>query len=165
MTRVRAGFTLLEMLIVIGVVGILLALGIPMLRPPAAYLFASDLKAMVQQARFEAIKRNRPVAVVWDSASKTYTTRFDAANTTFSNPSSACTSASPTILNTKRTSEYRNLNVSTNMSGNGIVWLPTGLPKPCGTGVLNSTTTVNDGRAKYNVVVSLGGRVKVEKSL
>lgn len=160
MKRVQAGFTLLEMLIVIAIMGILLALGVPMLRPPSAYLFATDLKAMIQQARFEAIKRNSPVAVIWDSTDKTFTTRFDAANTTFADPSTACTSTSPP-LNTKRASDYRNLSISTNMSGNGIVWLPTGSARECSNNLGNSRITIDDGKKPFYVFVSMGGRVRV----
>lgn len=159
--KAHAGFTLLELLIVIGIMGILMAVGIPMLRPPSAYLFATDLKAMIQQARFEAIKRNRPVAVVWNSSNQTYTTRFDETNTTFANPGSACTSTGPMILNTKRASDYRNLSVATDMSGNGIVWLPTGLARGCSSGLGNSTTTVNDGKKPFYVIISTAGRVRV----
>lgn len=162
MTRVRAGFTLLEMLIVIGVMGTLMAVGIPMLRPPSAYLFANDLKAMILQARYEAIKRNTPVAVVWNSASQSYTTRLDATNTAFANTTSACTSS--TVLSTKQLSDYRNISVSTNMPGNGIIWLPTGLARSCTTGVGNSTTTVDDGRQTYKVITSAGGRIRLEKA-
>lgn len=162
MTRIRAGFTLLEMLVVVGIMGIFLALGIPMLRPPAAYLFASDLKAMIQQARYEAIKRNTPVAVVWSSTDRTYTTRLDAANTNFANTNGACTSG--TVISTKQLGDYRNISISTNMPGNGIIWLPTGLARSCTTGLGNSTTTVGDGKQSYNVVTSANGRVKLEKA-
>ncbi len=162
MTRVRAGFTLLEMLIVMSIMGILMAIGIPMLRPPSSYLFANDLKAMILQARYEAIKRNTPVAVVWSSTNRTYTTRLDATNTTFANTNSACTSS--TIISTKQLSDYRNVDISTNMPGNGIVWLPTGLARSCSTGVGNSTTTIGDGRQTYKVITSAGGRIRLEKA-
>lgn len=162
MTRIHAGFTLLEMLIVLGIMGILFALGIPMLRPPSAYLFASDLKAMIQQARYEAIKRNTPVAIVWDSANQTYTTRLDATNTAFANTNSACTSG--TVINTKQLKDYRNISISTNMLGNGIIWLPTGLARSCSSGAGNSTTSVGDGRQTYNVITSTSGRVRLEKA-
>ncbi len=164
LVKTRAGFTLLEMLVVLGILGIFFALGIPMLRPPSSYLLANDLKAMVQQARFEAIKRNTPVAVVWNSTTRTFVTRFDQTNTTFAAPGSACTNTTPEgLLNTKRLDDYRNISVTTNMSGNGVVWLPTGLNRSCGGGVGNSTTTIGDGSNSYNVVISVSGRVRIEK--
>jgi hypothetical protein len=49
------------------------------------------------------------------------------------------------------------------MSGNGVIWLPTGLNRPCGSGLSNSTTTISDGRASYNVIISLSGRVRISK--
>lgn len=164
--KTRAGFTLLEMLIVIAIMGIFMALGVPMLRPPSSYLFANDLKAMIQQARFEAIKRNTPVAVAWNDNDKAYTTRFDESNTTFAAFSTLCTApvnsgGSVKIINTKRASDYRSVSVSTPTAPNGIVWLPTGLARSCtGSGLSNRTITINDGRKPHYVVISSAGRIR-----
>lgn len=162
----RAGFTLLELLIVIAIMGIFMALGVPMLRPPSSYLFANDVKAMIQQARFEAIKRNTPVAVAWNDNDKAYTTRFDQSNTTFTAFSTLCTApatsgGSVRVINTKRASDYRSVSVSTSTTLNGVVWLPTGLAKSCtGNGLSNTTITINDGRKPYYVVISSAGRIR-----
>lgn len=120
------GFTLLELLLVLGILSILFALGIPMLRPSYAYLFASDFRAMVQQARFEAIKRNLPVAVVRNGQQYTTLVKNDAAIN--------CTTTNSTQINIKRAAEYRDVQISdgdTTGTGNGIVWLPTGLARAC----------------------------------
>lgn len=163
MKKVQVGFTLLELLIVIAIMGILLALGVPMLRPPSSYLFANDLKAMIQQGRYEAIKRNTPVAVVWNGANKSYMTRFDENNTTFSSFETLCMSEGANIktINTKRASDYRSVSVSTNFAQDGIVWLPTGLAKSCNGGAIdNGTVTINDGRKPYYVIISRASRVR-----
>lgn len=164
MTRVRAGFTLLEMLIVMSVMGVLMAIGIPMLRPPSAYLFANDLKAMVQQARYEAIKRNVPVAVVWRSTDKTFTTQFNPDDPAVNK---ACDLAvrNEGKLRIKSLTEYRNLSVTSSFETTGLVWLPTGSGKQCGGGVMANGTTITDGRATYRVCVSSAGRVKIEKNV
>lgn len=159
----RAGFTLLELLVVIAIMGIFMALGVPMLRPPSSYLFANDVKAMIQQGRYEAIKRNTPVAVVWNGNTKSYTTRFDKNNITFSSFATLCTDTggSIEIINTKQASDYRSISVSTNMTRDGIVWLPTGLAKSCtGSGLSNGRITINDGRKPYYVIVSSAGRIR-----
>ena len=158
MKKVQAGFTLLEMLIVIGIMGIFLALGVPMLRPSYAYVFASDFRAMLQQARFEAIKRNLPVAVVRDGQQYVTLIKNDA--------SINCTSTNSTQINIKRAAEYRDVQISlsdTTGTGHGIVWLPTGLARACGSsGVITGTAAFTSKNKTAKVVISQGGRVRTE---
>lgn len=163
--KTRAGFTLIELLITISIMGIFMAIGVPMLRPPSSYLFANDVKAMIQQGRYEAIKRNTPVAVAWNNNDKAYTTRFDEGNTAFTATSTLCTALSTSagikIINTKRASDYRSVSVSTTTASNGIIWLPTGLARSCtGSGLSNVTITINDGRKPHYVVISSAGRIR-----
>ncbi len=156
--KTRAGFTLLEMLIVLGILGIFLALGIPMLRPSYAHLFANDFRAMVQQARFEAIKRNLPVAVVRDGQQYTTLVKDDATIN--------CTVTNSTQVNIKRAAEYRDVQISdsdTTGTGNGIVWLPTGLARACnGSGVVTGTAAFTSRSKTAKVVISQAGRVRTE---
>lgn len=156
--KARAGFTLLEMLVVLGIMGILMGIGVAALRPPSAYLFANDLKAMIQQARFEAIKRNVPVAVVWSSTNQTFTTRW---NETNSAVNQACSGSA--VLNTKRLSDYRSVSVASALTQSGLVWLPSGMGTQCGGGLMSNSTSLTDGRTTYNVTISSAGRVRIVK--
>lgn len=156
--RTRAGFTLLELLLVLGIMGILMGVGFTALRPPSAYLFANDLKAMIQQARFEAIKRNVPVAVVWNSTDQTFTTRWNSSSGT---TNQACSGSN--VLNTKRLTDYRSVSVKSAFMQSGLIWLPNGLGRQClGSGMQNSTI-LTDGRVAYKVNVSAAGRIQLEK--
>jgi len=58
------GFTLIELLIVLAIVGILAVVGVTGLNPPSARVLSNDLKSMLYQSRYEAVKRNQPVAFV-----------------------------------------------------------------------------------------------------
>jgi general secretion pathway protein H len=74
--RADAGFTLLEMLVVLALLGLLVAVAMPLLRGGAetgliertAYRLSADLSAM----RLEAIRRNTETALDFDLASNTY---------------------------------------------------------------------------------------------
>ncbi len=146
------------MLIVITIIGIFTALGVPMLRPPSAYLFASDLKAMIQQARFESIKRNVPVAVVCSDSAKTFTTQSHTTDLL-----KACDATGTEKLRVKSLTEYRNLSVTSAFETSGLVWLPTGLGRQCTGGAMMNGTTITDGRVAYRIVTSSAGRVQIQK--
>ncbi len=72
--RPRAGFTLIEMLVVVLVLGIAAGLGFPtVLRVIHQVRISTHLReasALVQQARLEAIRRGRPVVVEIDADTK-----------------------------------------------------------------------------------------------
>lgn len=159
MKRIRGGFSAIELLIVLSVLGILLAAGFTQLRPPAPRLFANDMRAMVQQARYEAIRRNRPVAVVWEGEASRFITRVDGTN-----PSVTAACSGATELVTKRVADYPRLTVNTELAaGNGLVWLPNGQARKCdGTALEAVSTTITDGRTTRVVTVSLTGRVSVQ---
>lgn len=156
--KTQAGFTLLELLIALSIIGVLVGLGVFMLRPSYAYIFANDYRAMLQQARFESIKRNLPVAVVRNGQQYTTLVKDDAGVN--------CTATSSTPISTKRAAEYRNvqiINSDTTGTGNGIVWLPTGLARACdGSWVVTGTASFTSRNITARVRISQGGRVTTQ---
>lgn len=158
------GFTLLEMLITVAVLSLLTALGVGQLRPPAARLFASSLKAQLVQARLEAVKRNRPVSVLWDATSQSFLTQVKSDEDSTALP---CATSDQT-LGRQLLVDYPKVRVEATFSPlNGaaaIVWYPSGLPRFCdGSGVptTTSSTRVSDSRTTFYVKVAAGGRVEV----
>jgi hypothetical protein len=118
----RRGATLLELLIVLGFLGIMSSLGALGLRPPPARLAANAVQAVVQQARFEAIRANRPMVVAIDAGTRTVrvSSATDAATV-------ACGSA--TLVRTVPFAEGSRATVDA--SAFPIVWLPSGQPRRC----------------------------------
>lgn len=146
---------MVEILVVLAGIGVLAALTIPLLRQPAARLFATDVRAQIQQARYEAIKRNVPVAVVYDPALERFETRLDPAATSYDDACQA--SATPTV---KAVSDYRNVQV-TSPATFGVVWLPSGLGRGC-TGMTLANISITDGRTSRTVTISTAGSVTVQ---
>jgi len=140
------------------ILGILASVGLVTLRPPSSYLFVNDLKAMIQQARYEAIKRNVPVAVVWDRGAQAFTTRWNSSSPAVNQ---ACNGSE--LLNTKRLADYRSVSVQAAFSQSGVVWLPSGLGAKCSGGLMSDGTTLTDGRATYRLMISASGRVRIAK--
>lgn len=153
----RYGFSVLEMLIAVAIAGILLAIGVVNLRAPAARLFANDLKAQIEQARFEAIRRNAPVAVRWEAADGRFATRLDPTSTRVPD---TCDGSS--VLVTRQLDEYRNVTVDVSQWSGGVVWLPSGQGRTCtGAPAIGGEIEVTDGRTTRVVAVSVGGRVSI----
>jgi len=152
--RSSAGFTLLELLVVIGMIGILIAIAAPNLRAPSSRLAANSLQATVQQARFEAIKRNRPVVVELLDGNQGIRL-----SSTVNAGSISCAGLSP--IRTVEVSELGQVAlVPQNLP---FVWLPNGNPRACGGGALagEPSITVSDQSATFTVAVSLGGEVHI----
>lgn len=153
----RHGFTVIEMLIAVAIAGILLAIGVVNLQAPSARLFANDLKAQIEQARFEAIRRNAPVAVRWEAAAGRFATRLDPTSTRVQD---TCDGA--TVLVTRQLNEYRNVTVDVSDWTGGVVWLPSGQGRTCtGAPAIGGEIEVTDGRTTRVVAVSVGGRVSI----
>ncbi|MGL4611866.1 MAG: pilus assembly FimT family protein [Trueperaceae bacterium] len=155
----QRGFTLIEMLVTLAILGVALTTSVSFLQMPSARLYANDLKAMIQQARFESVRRNVAVAVVWDgSAFSTYT------NT---GTTTSCPTGTTNRLLTHPLTEYRNVTLTTNLpqsgTARGIIWLPTGEIRGCnGLANTESTITITNKSRVSIVTVSTVGRVSVQ---
>lgn len=150
------GFTLTEILVVLAVVAVIGAGIVSAIRTPGVRAAANSFQALLQQARLESVKRNRPVAVVYDGAG-----RFDALAYTGSGLAT-CAAATTTPVAALDLSDYRATSASSTMIGNGIIWLPSGLARDCTTGAaVASETTFSDGSTSLVVDVSNGGRVEI----
>lgn len=159
-TKWAHGLSLLEALIVIAVLGALLAIGVPRLSTPAARMFANDIKAQIEQARFEAIKRNAPVAVVLEATSQTFVTRLDP-----SDASVTATCSGDLILQERDTSDYKGVAIDTEAStwSGAVVWLPSGQGRACnGSPSIGGEIVVVDGSTTRRVELTVGGRVNVK---
>lgn len=155
----QRGFTLIETLVALVIVGILLGMAGFMLRVPSAQLLANDVQSAIRQARLQAIKHNRPVAVIWDGATQQFTTRKapDSTNT----GTGACNSTD--IIARKSVSEYSgNPVVNTNIS-NGLVWLPSGLLSTCN-GIPNASMsiTITARNVTRQLSISTAGEVSIQ---
>jgi prepilin-type N-terminal cleavage/methylation domain-containing protein len=154
--RSRRGVTLVEILIVVGILGILLSLT-SFLRAPSATVFARDAQSLYQQARLEAVKRNRPVAVIWDADAGRLEARVDSGSTTVA---AAC--VGDTLVRSLAPDEYGRLTITADFEHDGAVWLPSTLMRGCaGAATELQTLTVADARRTVDVEVSTTGEVNL----
>lgn len=150
---------MLELLVVIAVLGVLLALSPMLIRSPAVRLYSNDLKGQINQARYESIKRNRPVAVVWNSGAQALETRLDATD-----PSIGAACNSTTITNRSETARYRDIIVQVSSQPIAIAFLPSGQARWCNGSVFSELDTelvVSDGKNMQRVSVSPTGKVRI----
>lgn len=149
----RLGVTLIEVVIVLAMLGVLLSIGAASFRPSESRLYANDVRALIQQARFEAVRRNVPVAVVWDAAD-------DAFLTVLGNDADRCDAS--TVLNRATASTYRQVEVDIEFD-DGLVWLPSGTARSCNLGAFSDVIAViSDRFGSRTVTVSLTGRVTIQ---
>jgi prepilin-type N-terminal cleavage/methylation domain-containing protein len=155
----KSGFTLIEMLIVLGVAGVLLAIAAVNLRVPSAQLMTNDLQALIFQARLQAVKYNRPVAVTYDATTQTFSMRYNnLSGTTLSNTCSATT-----VLQSLPISNYRNISLSGDLTSNSLIWLPNGLLSTCtGPALTPFSYIISDGHNTRTLSVSLAGKVAIQ---
>jgi len=155
--RHRSGFTAIEVIVALAIAGILMGIGASALRPPASRLAASSGASFVHQAKFEAIRSNRPVVV-----------RLDGDAVTLHRASTAtsidCAAALPT-LRTLDLAQFRRVTV-TDVVGFPFVWLPSGDARTCPSGasplpVDGLRLRVSDASTARTLVVEAGGKVGV----
>ena len=154
----RDGFTLVEALVVLAVLAILIGVSAMTLRQPQARLLANDLKVVFQQGRYEAIKTNRPIAVVFNETSDTVEVRLAPAS---QDPSSQC--GGTTVVRSRDTSEYPQADITLESTSNGIVWLPSGQARDCDGSIASGIRLrIADVRTSASVVVHPTGRAEVQ---
>ena len=155
-TRMRAGFTLLELLVLVAVLGVI-AVGVFVFLPDDANRTAEDMARAFQQARFEAVKREVPVAVVWDDGADAIRIWVNAAD---------CED-SGVLLRTLDLSDRRVETISVGVPGGGLIWLPSNFARDCGNDALFVGTTADAGivvsgrRIERNVEITAAGLVTV----
>lgn len=154
-TTVRLGFTILEVLVALAIVGVLAGIGAATLREPPARLAANSYRSFLQNARHVAISRNRPVLISADAASRTISMLV--ASTSAASNCEAFTSQQATFDAT----EYRQVAFTTDTADGRLLWLPNGRPGHCGGGIAGTTTSFSDGKRTFSVEVSPAGQVRV----
>lgn len=148
------GLSLLEILIALAILS-LSAVFLIDYRSKAVAPATAALRAHLIQARFEAIRRDQPVAVVFDHLQGEFLTRLDA-----SQSGAICSDGE--VLARLSLQEFRGVRVG-DLPTPGLVWLPSGLGRTCqGGGVFNQTISLSDGRREGRVIVSRAGRVRSE---
>lgn len=151
----RQGFTLIELLIALSVIAVLMAAGAASLRAPVAQVYAENVKTLLLQSRFEAIRQSQPVVVSWNAAAG----RFEAFLGDLDAPCDLPSSGVPLL----RTDAAEVGRIDVSITGEGsLVWVPSGQARTCGGLVFTEVVaTINDSRVTRQVVVSFGGRVEV----
>jgi prepilin-type N-terminal cleavage/methylation domain-containing protein len=151
----RRGFSVVEVVVVLGVLGILFSIGPVLMRPPAARVFANDVASAIRQARFEAIKRDVAIAVVWDAQTRRLETRLTDEVT-----ASCGTGAS--LLRSHDALVYGNVTLATDLGGNGLLWFPNGMTRACDGTLAVGALTIRDARATFSVSITPTGKVEVQ---
>jgi prepilin-type N-terminal cleavage/methylation domain-containing protein len=152
----RHGFSILEVVVAVAILGILLAIGATSIRAPAAQTYSSSLRNMVLQARFEAIKRNAPVVVGWVADEGEFVARI-------AGPTDWCSDLGA-VLTRSNAAEIGRLNVTTTVAGSGsLVWIPSGQARNCSRAQFTPDfATIDDSRNVRTVRIGAAGRVEIE---
>lgn len=154
--RQRHGVTLLEVVIAMALAGILLGIGAVGLRPPEVRVASGAGASIVQQARFEAIRSNRPMVVRATAE----------AVTVHRGPSATSVDCAAALPETRRLdlTTFRRVS-ATDTNGFPFVWLPTGEPRTCPTGAAplppGGASLHLDGSHVRTLHVNVAGEVSV----
>ena len=155
--RVR-GFTILELLVILAFISIVASIAAIALRPTTARAVSGEFRNVMQQARFEAVRANRPIAVVWLEDSRQLVTRSQSAV----NDALICNNVGSEIV-IADFGRYPALQINTDLGPNdGLVWLPSGQARTCGLAPMGDAriATIEDGRQGFDVSVSVAGLVR-----
>lgn len=146
---------MVELLIALAVLGILMTIAALTLRAPSPRLAANNYKATLQEARMEAVKRNRAVIVAWDADEQAVVVKA------ITDPGKAGCDAAAVELSRLDLSQYRGVTFTTDMPSGSLVWLPNGRSRQCNGALTSTTTTFAGKQASFAVQVSSIGNVEV----
>ena len=165
-----SGFSLLELLAVLAVVGILVTIATSTAAAPRPDTVAANIEAALQQARFEAVKRNRAVVFAWNPTAAQFESRVKSAAASAQATQSCANESGDAALPTLDATENPRVIITTNLTAasgvlRGVVWQPNGLPRACSaSSFAGGTFTVTPrkaGAAPAEVVdISAAGRIR-----
>lgn len=147
--RRHDGFTLLESLVVLAVIGILSSVLAASLRPPDATLFSRAASETIGEARFLATARSASIAVAWNPANRAIELSEAAP--------SGC-SATGDVLRSVDADDYARLSVDASDFPT-FLWRANGLPHFCEADADGVTLAVSDRRARRELTIDLVGTV------
>lgn len=148
------GFSLVEVIVIIAIVGFLFTLVARQARPPHVTVYANALAAVIQQGRYESVELNKGVAVV-HVANKGFQVR------TLSTNNGACTGTGSEVLRSLNFEGHGSVNVSMNQAG--IIWFPNGLVLACDGSQASVSINIFDTSGKTRVLsINSIGRVEIE---
>lgn len=155
MNRRQLAFTLLESLVVLAVLGVLAGIGFATTRPSPEVRAARAVRALLLQARAEAVWGGAPVAVVELPGGAGFVARrWDAVV-------HDCSAGE--ALASVRLRDFPGVAVAEGLWSGGLYWLPSGSGRACsGGGVISGTLLLRGPFGTATVVVSSLGRVRVE---
>mgnify|MGYP000332376641 FL=1 len=150
----RRGVTFVELLIVLAAMAVLAAVGFVRMGSAQARAYAEEVRATVAAGRFEAIRRDAPVAVRWDEGRGAFLA-------VVGRPDLPCTGDE--IVARADAATHARVAVDTDLVGDAaLVWLPSGTARGCDFASFpERIATLDDGRTSVDVTVTLTGRVTV----
>jgi prepilin-type N-terminal cleavage/methylation domain-containing protein len=151
----QAAFSLLEMLVVMAVLAVTFGFASFAVRPSSAQVYATSLRNLVLQSRFEAIRRNEPVVVGWDASAREFVVRTAGAT-------DWC-DGSGSELRRSNAADVGRLAITTTVTGSAsLVWVPSGQARTCARASFpEAFAAIDDGRSVRRLVIAAAGRVEV----
>mgnify|MGYP002480004344 CR=1 FL=1 len=149
------GFTVLEVILALSALAILFAIGFTYWRPPRAQIYASSVRNLVLQARFEAIRRNEPVVISWEEDEREFVVRLAGSDDWCGAPREE--------IARSNAAELGRLTVTTTVVGNGsLVWVPSGQARSCARSPFNEDfADIEDGSESRRIVIGSAGKVEI----